>query len=66
MTVQQLRDLLDEHCPNPDEEVPLSLVIDDLCYVVSALEQFVGIAEMSGGWVDPEVERFISEASASL
>jgi hypothetical protein len=37
MTVQQLRDVLDKYCPDPDEEFPLSLVIDDLSYVVSAL-----------------------------
>lgn len=66
MTVQQLREILDKHCPNPNEEVPLSLIIDDLSYVVAALEQYCSLADMTGGWAGPEVDKFISEANASL
>lgn len=43
MTVQQLHEILDEHCPNPDDEVPLSLIIGGLSYVVAALEQYSSI-----------------------
>ena len=66
MTVQELREALDEYCPDPNEEVPLSLIIPDLTYVVAALEDYCGIAEPFGRRADPEVEWFISRANDSL
>lgn len=66
MTVQDLREALDVYCPDPNEEVPLSLIIDDLSYVVSALEDYRSIAETFGRHAGPEVERFIAQASVSL
>jgi hypothetical protein len=64
MTVSELREALSEY--PADEEVDLSLIIDDLCDVVAAVEQFCEVAEVFGRYPGRGLENFIAQAGASL
>jgi hypothetical protein len=64
MTVQELRIALAEY--GDEEKVPLDVVVPDLSYLVDALEQWQGIAEIFGRDWAPEVASFVAEANQSL
>jgi hypothetical protein len=64
MTVQELRIALAEY--GDHEKVPLDVILPDLTYLVDALEQWQGIAEVFGRDWAPEVASFVAEAHRSL
>jgi hypothetical protein len=64
MTVQELRIALTDY--EDEDKVPLDVVLPDLSYLVDALEQWQGIAEVFGRDWHPEVASFVAEAHRSL
>lgn len=64
MTVEELREALMDY--DDDEAVPLSAVVPDLSYVVSALEQYLEIGDLFGRQGEIEVHWFLEAVYASL
>lgn len=51
---------------DPKNRAPIEFYIDDLSYIVDALEQWRNMMEISGRTLHPEVDQFLARAYEAL